>query len=84
MTLANLLIAATSYTLAMRFKQINMRLEEFDGKRSSETFWRSIRLDYALLSGLCKETDDALSGLTLFGYASNVLGVLVIGAFIIK
>lgn len=84
MSWTNLLLVAISYTLAMRFKQINVVLERFSGKRCDEGFWRRIREDYTLLSEVCKATDGVVAYLTLFCFAYNVIYILLTVTFIFK
>lgn len=84
MSWTSLLLVAISYTLAMRFQQINMKLEQFSNTRNGEGFWRGIREDYTLLSGVCKGTDDAVSLLTLLCYMQNVIYILLTVTFSFK
>lgn len=84
MSWTNLLLAAISYTLAMRFKQINVVLERFSGKKCDEIFWKKIREDYTLLGRLCQATDNVIAHLTLFCFAHNVIYILLTITFSFK
>lgn len=84
MSWTNLLLVTISYTLAMRFQQINMMLKRFSGKKCDEDVWRGFREDYTLLSGVCKATDDVMSRLTLFCFAHNVIYILLTVTFSFK
>lgn len=84
MSWTNLLLVAISYSLAMRFKQINMVLEGVEGRRCDEGFWRRIREDYTVLSEVCKDTDGIVEYLTLFCFAHNVIYILLTVTFVFK
>lgn len=84
MSWTNLLLVAISYSLAMRFKQINMVLEGVGARKCDEGFWRRIREDYTVLSEVCKDTDGVVEYLTLFCFAHNVIYILLTVTFIFK
>ncbi|KAG4070159.1 hypothetical protein HA402_003849 [Bradysia odoriphaga] len=65
-------IMLTSIGLAIRFKQINQRLEEIKSEPMDESLWAEIRHHYVLLCELVETVDQNLAAITLLCCTNNL------------